>query len=410
MKKPKYQWITAFLILILSLAVLCGCGGTGDASSDPEGDFDITAAEDSPDFVGQLEQAKDANQLFIVAGVGETTAYVSMHQKDEDGSWKQILTTPAVIGKFGLGKTKEGDGKTPTGTYHFNYAFGIEPDPGCTAFAYQQVTEDDYWSGDQREGYRYNEMVSIKDLPDLNTDDSEHIVEYPVHYRYCMNISYNEEGEAGKGSAIFLHCLAPQKPYTGGCVALPEDKVITALQNVEKDCVVVIDSLENLSPDLWEEWDPAGDYAAKEAAEEKTAEEKTAGMDLSAGITRTDNEKTGESTVESDVFRLTLPKGASWDYEVDSPTEITFYNKAAKEGGFGGTLFTLRAYEPNDTSYDPVPNAVVGEKDGKKIVAVFTSDVQYDVENEAASGEYMDVFSAAQKISDDAAASPLVLK
>jgi len=69
-----------------------------------------------------------------------------------------------------------------------------------------------------------------------------------------MNISWNENGEKGKGSAIFLHCLGPQKSYTGGCVALPEDKVITAMRNVHEDCVVVIDSLKKISPELWEEW------------------------------------------------------------------------------------------------------------------------------------------------------------
>ena len=31
--------------------------------------------------------------------------------------------------------------------------------------------------------------------------------------------------------------------------------MITALQNVDKDCVVVIDSLKNIAPDLWKEWD-----------------------------------------------------------------------------------------------------------------------------------------------------------
>ena len=177
-----------------------------------------------------------------------------MHQKDENGKWKQIITTPGYIGREGLGKMKEGDLKTPAGTYHFNYAFGLEDDPGCTAFRYQKVTEDDYWSGDGREGYRYNQMVSIKDLPDLDTASSEHIVDYVGYYQYALNISWNEEGVPGKGTALFLHCLGPMKPYTGGCVAIPEDKMRTVMQNVDKDCVVVIDSLEDISPDLFDEW------------------------------------------------------------------------------------------------------------------------------------------------------------
>ena len=33
-----------------------------------------------------------------------------------------------------------------------------------------------------------------------------------------LNISFNEEGTPGRGSAIFLHCLGPQKPCTGGFI------------------------------------------------------------------------------------------------------------------------------------------------------------------------------------------------
>ena len=274
MKSKFIKMLTVGMMLLACLCFAAGCGTSDEAEApaedaaqtetaadapavaDPlDAEFDLATAEDSPEFVGKLEQAKDADQLFVVAAIGKTDAYVSMHQKDEDGNWKQIVTTPGYIGKNGLGKTKEGDAMTPVGTHKFNYAFGINSDPGCKAFEYQQVTEDDYWSGDQRDGYHYNEMVSIKDYPDLNTEDSEHITDYNYHYQYCMNISWNEDGTPGKGSAIFLHCLGPQKPYTGGCVAIPENIMIKVMQNVQPDCVVVIDSLEKISPELWDEWE-----------------------------------------------------------------------------------------------------------------------------------------------------------
>ena len=251
-EKRRIRSLLASVLLITCLCLTAGCGTAGTSAS---GKMDLTKAEDSPEWVGKLEQAKDAEQLFVVAAVGQTTAYISMHQKDADGAWKQIMTTPGYIGKKGMDKEKEGDAKTPTGTYHFNYAFGINEDPGCKAFSYRQVTEEDYWSGDQREGYKYNEMVSLKDYPDLDTENSERIMDYPSEYQYCLNISWNEEGTPGKGSAIFLHCLGPIKPYTGGCVAIPKDQMITVMQNVNEDCVVVIDSLEKLSPELWKKLD-----------------------------------------------------------------------------------------------------------------------------------------------------------
>ncbi|MBQ7705253.1 MAG: L,D-transpeptidase family protein [Selenomonadaceae bacterium] len=205
------------------------------------------SAEQSPQWVKNLPAAKTATQLFIVAQVGEkTTAWISMHEKI-NGDWQQIMTTPGFIGKKGLGKTKEGDAKTPVGIFHFTKAFGIATDPGCR-LPYTQVDENIYWSGDSN--FHYNEMVNIKDFPALNTADSEHIIDYNPHYIYCLNISYNENGTAGKGSAIFLHCFGDKKPWTGGCVAIPEAKMLFVMQNVKSDCVVVIDSLKNFGGEI----------------------------------------------------------------------------------------------------------------------------------------------------------------
>ena len=204
-------------------------------------------AEDSPEWVTKLDAAKNAKQLFVVAGYERSTAWISMHEKDESGKWKMIMTTPGFIGKEGLGKTKEGDARTPVGTFHFTKAFGIADDPGC-AMNYTKVGEDTYWSGDS--DIMYNQMVSINDYPDLKKDDSEHIMDYQYEYQYCLNISYNEEGTAGKGSAIFLHCLGNRKPRTGGCVAIPEEQMYFVMQHVDPDCVVVIDSMENFGAEF----------------------------------------------------------------------------------------------------------------------------------------------------------------
>lgn len=209
----------------------------------------IQPVVDSPEWVTGLPAAQEAEQLFVVAAMAmdRTTASISMHQKDADGSWKQILSTPGFVGKNGLcldADHVEGCGQTPVGVYHFNKAFGIAPDPGC-AIPYIQVDDDIYWSGDPDN--HYNEMVNIKDCPQLAMDDSEHIVDYEYQYQYCLNISFNEECTPGRGSAIFLHCFGPTKPYTGGCVALPENIMKLVMQNVREDCVVVIDTLENLN-------------------------------------------------------------------------------------------------------------------------------------------------------------------
>ncbi len=261
-------------VMAVTLAFAMGCGQKPSASSGAAASTEAAEANDakeeaveekndtlyssiqqitdSPEWVKDLPSAKEegATQLFVVGAMGMdlTTASVSMHEKDAGGNWKQILSTPGYVGKYGLCYDEdhvEGCGQTPVGVYHFNKAFGIADDPGC-AIPYVKVDEDIYWSGDDREGMHYNEMVNIKDVPDLNMENSEHIVDYDYQYQYCLNISFNEEGEAGRGSAIFLHCLGPLKPYTGGCVAVPENIMKMIMQNVKEDCIVVIDTLDNM--------------------------------------------------------------------------------------------------------------------------------------------------------------------
>lgn len=250
----KIKVLISTLALLGAIVVLTACSAQKKADTDTVEvvtTYD-SASTNSPEWVAKLvaDKAPNAKQVFIVAGVGETTAYVSMHEL-KDGTWKEVMTTPGYIGKKGLGKEKEGDAKTPVGVFKFNRAFGIANDPGCK-IPYQQVTDDDYWSGDPK--YMYNQMVRLSDYPELNMDDSEHIVEYEYQYQYCLNVSYNENGTPGLGSAIFLHCLGPYKPYTGGCIAIPEARMETVMRAVDPDCVVIIDSLKNISPETWEDW------------------------------------------------------------------------------------------------------------------------------------------------------------
>jgi L,D-peptidoglycan transpeptidase YkuD (ErfK/YbiS/YcfS/YnhG family) len=199
----------------------------------------------SPGWVSTLPAAAKTEQLIVVGGVGQTTAWVSMHRKDNKGNWHQIMTTPGFIGKAGLGKEKEGDAKSPVGTFRLNRAFGIASDPGC-AIPYTKVDNNMYWSGDQRPGMQYDRMVDIRNYPDLNKEDSEHIIDYTEHYQYCLNINYNRLHTPGLGSALFMHCFGPNKPFTGGCVAVPKDKMRFVMKHVQPDCLIVIDSLENL--------------------------------------------------------------------------------------------------------------------------------------------------------------------
>ena len=91
---------------------------------------------ESPEWVKTLPAARDesVDQLFIVAGFGmdSIAASVSLHQRDENGQWQRILSTPDFVGKNGLcldDDHVEGFAQTPVGTYCLTAAFGIAEAP-----------------------------------------------------------------------------------------------------------------------------------------------------------------------------------------------------------------------------------------------------------------------------------------
>lgn len=191
------------------------------------------------DWVSELEVGAEVNQMIVVSANG-SRAKVSMHNKDENGEWIQLLETEGYVGRMGIGKTKEGEAKTPVGVFHFTDAFGINEDPGCD-MPYLQVDDSYYWVDDSNSSY-YNKFVTTKDVC-CDWKSAEHIIGAGKVYNYVLALDYNSECVPGMGSAIFLHC-ENGKP-TAGCVSVPEEIMIQIMQNVQEDCVILINSEEN---------------------------------------------------------------------------------------------------------------------------------------------------------------------
>lgn len=245
------------LVLITIMLLFAACARQEGPSQAPTADsqsqdslyFQQQKSVPSPAWVTQLEAAQNTTQLIVVAGIDKTTAYITMHEKDASGTWQQILSTPGFIGLDGLGDANINDCYTPVGTFTIDKAFGLAPDPGC-AMDYIQVDDSYYWSGDAREGMHFNELVSIKDVPDLDTENSEHIADYDFAYQYCLNMGYNSECEVEKGFAFFFHCFRVNRTYTGGCVGVPESIMKLIMQRIQPGCKITIDSLEHFGGDL----------------------------------------------------------------------------------------------------------------------------------------------------------------
>ncbi len=184
-------------------------------------------------------------QLVMVCPLSGPAGELTVLEKNGE-KWTERFKTPAVLGVNGLGKTAEGDGKTPVGIFRFTMAFGIRPDPGCT-IGYRKVAQDDYWCGDSASVW-YNRYVTGKQAGQFDPRSSEHLIGCAPEYNYALNISYNEEGTPGKGSAIFLHCFSGRES-TSGCVSVSEARMKELLKNLSPNAVIVIDTREHI-----EEW------------------------------------------------------------------------------------------------------------------------------------------------------------
>ena len=163
-------------------------------------------------------------------------AKVQVYEKIED-EWKLVFHTDGFVGRNGVtSDKKEGDGATPFGIYTFGRAFGVADDPG-SILTYTKVTENDVWVDDVKSRF-YNQW-SFKDNPDADWDSAEHLMEYPLQYKYVLTINYNTDPIiSGKGSAIFLHCSADRP--TAGCVSVPETAMLFLLGFIDEETIIGI--------------------------------------------------------------------------------------------------------------------------------------------------------------------------
>lgn len=221
--------------------------GLEDAANDvAEGNSDekeTTVADlnedDSGDWVATLPAAQNEKQIMVVAATG-SSAVLSLHNKDADGNWKEMFSTKASIGKNGIGKSKEGDHKTPRGSYRFTRGFGIKR-PDSVNLPYTQVDGNCFWVDDPASKY-YNQFVNLGSV-EKDWNSAESLAGSGKSYNYALAINYNEACVPGKGSAIFLHCL----PTGGaGCIAVSEDAMVRILKETGPDCLLLIESAAEL--------------------------------------------------------------------------------------------------------------------------------------------------------------------
>lgn len=196
----------------------------------------IPALPDSS-AVSKLDAAQETDQIIYVQYKGGSKAKVSMYQKNKYDRWTLVKSANGYVGKNGIDKKKEGDKRTPTGTYNLTQAFGILKDPG-TALPYVKVTKYHYWCGDSTSKY-YNQLIDTRVTGRKRTSKDEYLINYKGAYNYAIFIDYNKEGTPYKGSCIFLHCSTGRA--TAGCVSVPQSTMVTFLRKLKPGAKIVIE-------------------------------------------------------------------------------------------------------------------------------------------------------------------------
>lgn len=191
--------------------------------------------------VAKLSVAGETKQIVAVVGSGmdSSSVNVAYFKKSEDGRWTEVFCVPGYCGHNGMSADKrEGDRRTPTGTYGFVTAFGILKDPG-SRIPYRQLREGDFWVDDSKSPH-YNQMVNVSSTA-RDWDSAEELMRITPSYNYVLALDYNtSDPVAGKGSAIFLHGIHPEKTWTEGCIAIPEEQIKLLVQEMEADGRIVI--------------------------------------------------------------------------------------------------------------------------------------------------------------------------
>lgn len=143
------------------------------------------------------------------------------------------VTTRCIVGQSGIcaGEAKrEGDGFTPAGTWRLREAFvrldrvSVPMSAQRTGLPCRGLDPADGWSDDVRDP-AYNRFVRHP-----HGFSAEHLWRDDGLYDVIVVLGYNDAPPvAGRGSAIFLHCIAAGHLVTAGCVAINREALVDLL-------------------------------------------------------------------------------------------------------------------------------------------------------------------------------------
>ncbi len=170
---------------------------------------------------------RDVRQIIIVTAASRSATYARLVAYRLSGDRRVRVFGPwtARVGYNGIApphRKREGDGRTPSGTFGFSFFFGVRPDPGFS-FPFRHAYRYDFWDDDPASP-RYNEWVNARKH---NPGAAPEPMDQVPAYDYAAVIAYNTRRTPGLGSAIFLH--VGTGTATAGCVSLPRSELLKVL-------------------------------------------------------------------------------------------------------------------------------------------------------------------------------------
>lgn len=176
----------------------------------------------------------NGSQMIFVQSIG-TAAIVYTYEKNDDGLWVQKLNP--IQGYVGEGGVAEfvgpTDRSTPKGTYHIEYAMGINSDPG-TALKYYRIEEGMSWVVTPTDE-NYNRWIRATS----NNGKDQWLANYTISYPYAVIFDYNRDPvDVTQGCAKFLH--VGSKPTEAGGIAIPADDLRNILLWLSPDAGATI--------------------------------------------------------------------------------------------------------------------------------------------------------------------------
>ena len=142
------------------------------------------------------------------------------------------------IGKKGsTNNKKEGDGKTPKGTFEIENLYFRKDriKKPVTLLKCIEIKKVMGWCDDTYFPNKYNKLIKIEKgikHEKLKRKDNKYDLLIPIKYNYIKPVT-------GLGSCIFIHLTKNYKP-TAGCIALKEKDFLIMLKLIKKNSKIKI--------------------------------------------------------------------------------------------------------------------------------------------------------------------------